>query len=256
MKDLDYAQDFKITVINTQKVHNQVYDQLKRLLLQRTWKAGEKIPSENQLTKIFGVSRISVRSAIKSLIAQGFLEARQGEGTFVVDASIEQNLNLLIPMMNYSKESLVEVLQFRRIVEVGMIPVVLEHITTEHLKMLLENVEALEQIDESRIDDVLELDFGFHRLLCSIAQNSLVLKVNEILTELYRNSMASVIERIGSIYGRIYHRRIYETLVIRDLEAAKATMEEHLILTIEEIKKVPDSPDHEGSRNLTYKLKM
>ena len=237
---LDQLKHLKITAINNKKVHNQVYDQLKRLLLQGTWKSGEKIPSENQLTKIFEVSRISVRSAIKSLIAQGFLEARQGEGTFVIDASIEQNLNLLIPMMNYSRESILEVLQFRRIIEVGMMPVVIENLRQVHLDAILKSIEDLEQMADSCTKEIIALDLEFHRMLCTIAKNRLVLKVNEILNELYRHSMTRVVENIGSRLGRVYHRKIYETLLNRDADAAKAIMEEHIIKTIEHVKSAPE----------------
>ena len=167
MKKEDFMlQDMKLTAINTEKVHNQVYEQLKHLLLEGTWKPGEKIPSENKLTNIFGVSRISVRSAIKSLIAQGFLEARQGEGTFVVDVSIDQNFNLLIPMMNYSRESILEVLEFRRVFEVGMMPVVIEKITPEQIQELENNVIALEQADfQHGIECYLRFVAEFLRLL-------------------------------------------------------------------------------------------
>ncbi len=238
MKGLEHVQNLKISAINTQKVHHQVYNQLKRLLMQRAWKAGEKIPSEHQLTLMFGVSRISVKSAIKSLVAQGFLDTRQGEGTFVLDASIDQNLTLLIPMMNYTRESLLEVLQFRRMIEVGMMPVVIEHLSETHLETIEKSVQRLEQTDESMTNQIVDLDLEFHRRLCTIAQNRLVLKVNEILSELYRHSITNVVENFGSVLGRVYYRKIYNTLVDRDIEAAKNTMEEHLMRTINEIEQI------------------
>jgi len=235
-------QDMKLTAINTEKVHNQVYEQLKHLLLEGTWKPGEKIPSENKLTNIFGVSRISVRSAIKSLIAQGFLEARQGEGTFVVDVSIDQNFNLLIPMMNYSRESILEVLEFRRVFEVGMMPVVIEKITPEQIQELENNVIALEQADDADIDENITIDLAFHRMFCLIAENKLLLRVNQILSELYRHTMASVVTSMGSRYGRYYHREILEAVRVKDAEAARNIMEEHIVETIKYIQQADHVP--------------
>ncbi len=235
-------QDMKLTAINTEKVHNQVYEQLKHLLLEGTWKPGEKIPSENKLTQIFGVSRISVRSAIKSLIAQGFLEARQGEGTFVVDVSIDQNFNLLIPMMNYSRESILEVLEFRRVFEVGLMPVVIEKITPEQIQKLENNVIALEQADDDNFDENITIELAFHRMFCIIAENKLLLRVNQILSELYRHAMASVVASMGSRYGRYYHREILEAVRAKDAEAARRIMEEHIVETIRYIQQADHVP--------------
>ena len=72
-----------VNKIKRQSVASQVYEQLKHNIVSGIWTAGEKIPSENQLVKMLGVSRISVREALKQLVSLGLLEARQGEGTFV-----------------------------------------------------------------------------------------------------------------------------------------------------------------------------
>lgn len=57
------------------------------------WKPGTKIPSERELSAIYGMSRITVRNAIDELSKQGKLEKIQGKGTFVLSKSIVQNLS-------------------------------------------------------------------------------------------------------------------------------------------------------------------
>ena len=64
-------------------VGEQVFTQLKELLVQGEWKPGEKLPSENELAAQFGVSRITVRQALQKLGALGLVETRLGEGSFV-----------------------------------------------------------------------------------------------------------------------------------------------------------------------------
>ena len=54
----------------------QIEEQLKQQLLEGRWKAGERLPSEHELSRIFQVSRVSIRQALQALSAQGLLETR------------------------------------------------------------------------------------------------------------------------------------------------------------------------------------
>ena len=93
----------------------QVVDYLKEKILDGTWKPGDKISSENELTASLSVSRASVRYAIQHLIAIGVLESFQGKGTFVRTkpiSDIEQNLKAL-----YNNTSVEQLVEFRIIIE-------------------------------------------------------------------------------------------------------------------------------------------
>jgi len=65
----------------------QVADQMKQLISSGAWPVGEKIPGENELSSQLGISRNSVREALRSLVHAGLLEARPGDGTYVRAAS-------------------------------------------------------------------------------------------------------------------------------------------------------------------------
>ena len=67
--------------------YNQIEEELKALILEDKIKPGEKMPSENVLTKQYGVSRQTVRKAISNLINEGYVYAVQGSGTYCSDAS-------------------------------------------------------------------------------------------------------------------------------------------------------------------------
>jgi GntR family transcriptional repressor for pyruvate dehydrogenase complex len=217
-----------LKIINTDKIHTQIYEQLRKLLLEGHWKAGEKIPSENELCRLMGVSRISVRTAIKSLIAQGFLVSRQGEGTFVVDVSIDLNMNVLIPIIGLDDKNILEVLEYRKIIEVGIIPLFFKNLSDAGIQALRENVEELESTPENEIKRVTQLDLGFHRLICQISGNSLIIKVSQILNELFRKSMEEAVINLGNLTGRKYHRRIFEAILSGNQEKTKEILLEHI----------------------------
>lgn len=65
----------------------QVAEQMKQLISSGSWRVGEKIPGENDLSSQLGISRNSVREALRSLVHAGLLEARPGDGTYVLAES-------------------------------------------------------------------------------------------------------------------------------------------------------------------------
>jgi GntR family transcriptional repressor for pyruvate dehydrogenase complex len=225
-----------IKTIKSEKIHDQVYEQLKALLLDGHWRPGEKIPSEAELCRLTGVSRVSVRTALKSLTAQGFLVSRQGEGTFVVDVSVDMNMDLLVPIIGLDKKSILEVLEFRKIIEVGLIPLLFENLSGEDLDYLEKNVDDLERTPEEQIEAITELDLAFHKKLCLISGNSLIIRVNQILSALYRKSMQDVVVALGNQTGRVYHRKIFESMRRGDQEQTAGLLQEHIENTIHSLR--------------------
>jgi GntR family transcriptional regulator len=73
-----------------------LYQQLKNILkgqmLSGVLKPGDQIPSESELCRIYGVSRITVRQAVRSLVDEGFLYRKQGKGTFVASPKLRRRL--------------------------------------------------------------------------------------------------------------------------------------------------------------------
>ena len=84
----------------------QIKDQIKKGIL----KPGEKLPSERELASLLGVSRTSVREAIKALSFSGYLEVIQGKGTYVLEMSTKYDeiVNFFSGFSNYSLDYLME----------------------------------------------------------------------------------------------------------------------------------------------------
>ena len=125
-----------IQPINRQFVSEQVYEQLKHQLLTGEWKPGDKIPSENELAAAFGVSRVTVRHALQKLTALGLIETRVGEGAFVKEIKPGIYMNNMYPLVYLGKDSVVEVMEFRTIIEVGAAGMAAERITDKDIEKL------------------------------------------------------------------------------------------------------------------------
>ena len=77
---------------STQKLYVQIYTILLEKMKGGEWPVGSQIPPEDELCRIYGVSKVTVREAIQTLVREGYLKRRQGKGTFVMDSSLHQGI--------------------------------------------------------------------------------------------------------------------------------------------------------------------
>ena len=124
-------------------------DKIKTLIIKQNLKSGDLMPTENELIDQLGVSRSSLREAIKSLEALHILDIRHGIGTFVSEPS-------LIPMirglgfhtqlnLHNDLNQLFNILDIREILEYGFAPMVLAKITPEQTALLQKHVANMEK---------------------------------------------------------------------------------------------------------------
>ena len=90
-----------IDIASAKPLYIQVEEQCIELIKNKTWAVGIKIPTEAQLCKQFGVSRITVRQAMTKLAERGLISKKQGLGTFVCKPKITQRLH---DMYSFSEE--------------------------------------------------------------------------------------------------------------------------------------------------------
>ena len=102
-----------------EKVYFLVIEYIKELVKKGDVKFGGKIPSERELMSTLGLSRNSIREALRTLENMGLLECRQGQGNFLVN-HVGQSLSSLFSLLLFMKESnYVEISQLRRFIEIG-----------------------------------------------------------------------------------------------------------------------------------------
>lgn len=221
--------DFK--KIDRVSVSSQVYDQMRRMILEGKWKPGDRLPSENELSEAFGVSRVSVRHALQKLSAIGLVETRLGDGSYVCKLTMGTNMNQLIPAIYLSDDSIREVLEFRIMTEVEAAALAAVRATDDDIRKLRECYnKMLESQDD--LDKCVYLDFHFHRLIMSISRNTVVVQVHYILRDVLQETMVAITKQVGNRSGKKYHKLIIDAMEKRDSEAARYYMKEHLVETL------------------------
>lgn len=173
-----------ITRISKDSVSELVYNQLRENVVSGKWVPGDKIPSENQLASLFGVSRMSVRVGIKKMITLGLLEAKVGEGTFVKEFSPGNYLTELVPMVLRPKNQ-IEILEYRKALETEVIRLAIKRASEKEILELEKLYQDMcSACRKSDIDEYFRLDLEFHYYLFKMSQNSMLISTFETLKEL------------------------------------------------------------------------
>jgi len=211
--------------IRRSKVYEEVAKQLERLILKKL-QPGDKLPAERELAEMFGVSRSSIRDAIRSLELVGLVEPRQGAGTVVREVSAESLVNPLTIVL--ARQQVSELLDFRKMLEP---PLAARAATHASIEDITEMEEILRRQDDKlrRRELAIEEDSEFHYNVAMASDNSVVLKVLDVLMDLLRETRERALQVEGrpqkSLAG---HRRILMAIKRRDPAAAEDAMRRHI----------------------------
>ena len=224
-----------LTPIRRSGVKNQVFEQLRDRIMDRTWPAGGKIPSENALAAAFGVSRVPIREALHMLASLGLLETRQGGGTYVRAYSGEVFLNPLLPMLALDAPDILNVLEYRRIVEKGIVSLVVKRAGSADIAELEDAYRAMQQ-HKADPRAFAQADLSFHLVLAKATGNPVIAKANAVITDILKGSMYGIVDSLGTRDGLYFHRRILDAIKARDGARAEVLMEDHVDRTIRRLK--------------------
>ena len=208
------------------KVYQEVAKQLERRITEEM-KPGDLLPPERQLVEMLGVSRSSVRDAIRSLELKGLLEPRQGVGTVVCRPGASP-ANPLATALLEKRKTVAELLDVRQMLEPPLARRAALHITRDEIAEI-EEILVRQEAKVGRGELGIEEDSEFHYTIALASDNTAVLKVMDVLMDLLRETR----ERSLQVEGRqekslAGHRRILAALKRGDAAAAEAAMRRHL----------------------------
>jgi GntR family transcriptional repressor for pyruvate dehydrogenase complex len=227
-----------INKIERQNVSEAAMKEIQRLIIGGEWKQGSKLPSENELAKMMGVSRVTIRSALQKLSSVGLIESRQGEGTFVSTLDGGHYVNMLIPLTMLEEENQKSVMEFRRIIETEQAALAAKRATEEDIRKLTENYEQMMQLDCSS-QEFCDMDIEFHLLIAEASKNPLLIKTTNILQGIVTENIIYYTRQTNQNLAGPYHKEIMDAIAAHDPNAARNAMKRHLdraMSVVEEIK--------------------
>lgn len=220
-----------------ERVHvgDAVFEQLKRLILNGEWAPGTKIPAEHALKDQFGVSRISIRSALERLKSLGLIVSHQGSGTFVRTGGRNNLFDAIIPVYVQGNRDMIEILEFRLAIESEAARLACLRMETRDIERLGRLFARMKQA-VSEPDVVAGLDLDFHLQIVRLSQNRYFYQVEQILRDILSANFRKVIDAIGPDIGIRFHELILQSFSDRDPEKSCSLMKEHINRTIEKIR--------------------
>lgn len=213
------------------RISEVIVEQIRMLMRQGQLKPGDRLPAERDLCEQFGVSRVTVREALRMLESSGLVEIRVGArgGAFMTAPSSDRVGEGLADMLSLSVVTAAEVTEVRLIFEMGIVPLVCERATEEDLAELEEICERSHAALRSG-EYTMALSAEFHARVAQAAHNAAA----TMLVESFRGPILMSLEEarqaapeMGRL-GTTEHQRFVRAVRRRDPAAATKIMREHL----------------------------
>ncbi len=211
--------------LEKQSTADKVFEQLLSRIAEGEWAEGDRTPSENEVREGLGVSRDSIREAVKRLSAMGLLRSEQGKGTFVRKIDTGFYLNMLLPSVFLIKDNGLHILQFIKAIQVECARIAAEKATAEdlnELKGLLSRMNA-----ETDAEAFFGWDNAFHACLCRITGNELFIKAAQMSSGILHVCLKAIVEIHGSRRSIAEHSEILACIERRDGKSAARVMVSH-----------------------------
>jgi GntR family transcriptional repressor for pyruvate dehydrogenase complex len=186
---------------------------------------------------------VTVRAAIQQLEILGLVDTKHGGGTFVRIFSVVENVDAFHPLMQIQQnQDLITVMEYRKIIEKGIIGLAWEKINPQDIEILEETLQIMTSTED--LTAYIEADLAFHRHLARITQNSIIIKVYDLISEILTTAMYDLVSHIvGRENGPPYHRKIINALNTGNKAECEALMEEHIEKNIRAIRKLEGTDD-------------
>lgn len=227
------------TPVSTSRISGEIVGQIKTAIREGRLIPGNQLPPERDLTRQFGVSRVSVRDALRTLEAHGLIEVRVGArgGAFVTAPAptlVAEGLTNML--MLASAVTPVEVTETRIVFELAVLELAVERATEEDIAELEEICDRVDESLGAGTYDV-ALSAEFHTRLARCTQNEAIALLAETLHGAVVASLAEAkeLDPAAGHAGAVEHRALVDAVRARDTGRASAIMSEHLARTARRI---------------------
>ena len=228
------------------KVSDEIVHQVKTLISEGKLKPGDRLPPERDLVKEFGVSRPSLREALNTLVAMGFLEIK-GKRTFIRSVASETMQNPLSLLIKADTHKIFDLIEVRKALETWNAYFAAKRATSDDIALLEGLIEAMRQTIERQGTAFEEQDADLHLAIARATHNTL-----------QAHLMSTIHDTLKEFIGRYYtslrddknifdqHIKIVEAIKSRAPELARRVVFSHLEYVESRVKELIQS--EKGSR--------
>ena len=202
---------------------------IKAMILSGELQPGDRLPPEKELSESLGLSRSTLREAVKALETIRVLDVRRGDGTFVTSLSPALLLDAMSFVVDVQQDSsLIDLFQVRHILEPAAAALATPHVRPadiEHLRLVLAEVDV-----DTALDDLVDHDMAFHRYITALSGNTYLTGLLDTLSSsTARARVWRGLSEEGSVNRTLTeHRSIVDALEVGDAALVSAHVMVHV----------------------------
>lgn len=217
------------TSIHQGSVSDRIARQILDLVVAERLRPGDRLPPERELASLLGVSRPSLREAVRSLNAQGHLDVRHGTGVFVTEPGTARTLRQALAQ---TEISLAELFDMREVVEVPAAAWAAQRHNAVKLDAVRDAYTQLRQLagqPQADFDRLQQLDESFHLRIVEAADNRFMSQTLGVLHDMLTQGMDTTLTIPGRLeHSRREHEGIHDAILAGDTTRARRAARAHI----------------------------
>ncbi|MEE4013932.1 FadR/GntR family transcriptional regulator [Roseibium sp. FZY0029] len=197
------------------------------------WSVGEKLPNEAQLSAQLSISRGTVREAVRVLVSQGYLETRQGSGTYVLSV-----VDATGPLTMARRATLRDQFEARLALDAEAARLAAHRQTPEVISDLRRLLAERGNYDGQDKAGFVDRDFAFHRAVVAASQNSVLVNMYEFFSGLIGETIEATLGKDLQEPDMAAHAAIVDGIETGDPEMAEAAVRRFMAPVLRDLERL------------------
>ncbi|MCR4429875.1 MAG: FadR family transcriptional regulator [Tepidanaerobacteraceae bacterium] len=221
-------------MVKRKNLSNEVAGEIKKMIQNKEFLPGSKLPNETELSEMMNVSRTTVREAIKLLASNNIVEIIRGRGTFVSEMPGLIKDPLGVGFIE-DKNLLYSLFEARILIEPKVASIAAKRATPEDIKKIKGHLDEMKEVISGKQSHK-EKDIEFHTEIARAMKNPIIERIVPIIIESITKGYYETINVPGSAQKAVSsHEKIYMAIKNHDAAAAESEMKLHLEETLKDI---------------------
>lgn len=215
--------------VSRSRASGEIVSQIEHAIFDGQFRPGDRLESERELAEQFGVSRITVRDALRVLEARGLIHVKVGAsgGAFVTETNVDQVAESITTMVRLRRMTLSELAEARTIVETAAAERAATRADDAAVARLADMVEQGRQVVRDHLPHT-EVSMDFHVAVAEASQNELLSATVRAYRDLLIQTLHDMRDVRSARVTQKWHEEILEAIRARDPEATRKLMQDHL----------------------------
>jgi GntR family transcriptional repressor for pyruvate dehydrogenase complex len=232
--------------VRTARASQDIVQQIKTHIFDGTLASGDRLPSEKELAEQFGLSRITVRDALRVLESQGLISIKVGSGggAFVVDPANQSANELVTNLLRLQRATSQELVEARIVIETSLVTFAAERATPEDIAAMQEAINSARAARSTGNTRFTTFSVDFHIALAKAAKNIVLqFTVDSFRTLFYETLEKLMPDDLMAQRAIEDHQALLDTIAAHDAKRAREIMRAHLSYFEDHTRKLDNSKE-------------